>query len=523
MTPIPTTQNMTPMPTITPTTPKPTVTPTAPKPTALTQPTAPRVNLSADYQALLLKNNPTLYKSLYGSTPVEVNAGDVGTTGLNVGNKGTDTTSSTFVDTTTNSAEQALVQSQTEQEQTGVTGGNQDLANIRDWMQQVFVQGQEFDPAKIKEEEGVYAAKEELNAINNKIISEGKATRDRVMEMRQNPEGKLAGALQADIENYTYERADYMADLAISQMAAQGNYSGAYEIASDRIKAEEMRYDRQTSFLKDMYTMVQDDMTASEKMVFQSQLSMAEYGQKTYIDAKTTALQRAATNNAPYETLQAIKNAKNMDEVWLAAGQYGVDPEFQLAKDKYYYERDIAYKRLAIENAKNAGDITAKTAEKLIAQANSEAKYNEMLEQIDSALGNTLGFNVATGKVKGAGASALFDWTSAGGYFPNKQAQETFANSIDYVVSNLTTQALAEAKSLGITFGALSNEEMKMLGGAADVLSAAWDRESMTFRGTPTAIQKALDELYTATEGKKAVNALGQEKVNAITTVWNQS
>jgi endonuclease/exonuclease/phosphatase family metal-dependent hydrolase len=93
---------------------------------------------------------------------------------------------------------------------------------------------------------------------------------------------------------------------------------------------------------------------------------------------------------------------------------------------------------------------------------------------------------------------------------------------MDYITSNLTTQALADAKARGVTFGALSEREMEVIGGSADKLSRAWDSEKMQFRGRPETIEQALRELYSTFEGKKITTQLGVSKENQINQVWNQ-
>ena len=537
--------------TVMPSAPKTTTPTVAPRPvTPLpTSPTAPQVNLNANQQTLLKKNNPELYNKLYGTGPVEVNVGDVGTSPVNAPTSPTSTVGQGgALGGAIASAETSLAQQGQEQ---FVSGNRSEMDMTKDLMAQLFMEGQTFDPSQVKADVGYYTAKEEVDAINNRIIAQQKANRDEINRLRENPEGKLVGALQAEIQNKIYEQDNNLADLAIQQMAAQGKYENAYEIASDRIKAEEQRYDRQMNFYRDWYTMLQDDMTESEQMMFQSQLSMMEYGQKNLIDSKTEALRAAGANGAPVDILTSIKNAQTADEVWQVAGGYGVDPNLALARDKFRFDRELALERLAIERAQAAGDVSVATASKLEAQAQTNAMLGKAQQSITDILGNTTGFGVATGKSRGAllaslkygvgtgvlggaagsvvpvvgttaGAVAGFLGGTVGGYTTLKTAQEDLAVNMDYITSNLTTQALADAKARGVTFGALSEREMEVIGGSADKLSRAWDSEKMQFRGRPETIEQALRELYSTFEGKKITTQLGVSKENQINQVWNQ-
>lgn len=514
-----------------PTTNSPVATPTTVPQTTVPKTTAPTLN--TNQQALLKKNNPELYSKLYGSTPAEVNVADIGTQGLNVGSQGTDTTSDTFIDTATQNAAQAQADAQTQAETEATqTGGNKDLAQVRDWMQQVFVEGQSFDPSKIKTEEGVYTAKDELNAINNEIIAEGKATRDRIMEMRQNPEGKLAGALAAEIENYKYERADYMADLAISQMAIQGKYDSAVEIASDRIKAEEQRYDRQTQFLKDYYTMLQDDMTEKEKMQFQSQLAISEYTTKNYLDSKKEALRAAQANGAPIDIITGIKNAKTTDDVWAVAGKYGIDPNLQLNRDKFAWDKWYAQQKLDAEKAAADAKITEeqRTDGELVMKTIKQA--GNTLTAVREALGNRIGMGAATGVVKGPfGTSLAYAVPGAlggaglgtavapgpgtllggfGGFVTGgivgtveaEKARKDFENDIRLITSATGLQALNE---LGVKLTPITNFEIdkvtemaNQVGASVRVVTNEKTNEStITIEGSTEEFQKNLKALET--------------------------
>lgn len=77
------------------------------------------------------------------------------------------------------------------------------------------------------------------------------------------------------------------------------------------------------------------------------------------------------------------------------------------------------------------------------------------------------------------------------GMFGKKGDAITYANLI---VSSQTLQALADAKSKGITFGALSEKELQTVAASASAL-AARQKEDGTFRGTEKEFKNDLDTL----------------------------
>ena len=507
----------------------PTQTPTPVAPVSPTkQPTKNTfsVNLTDAQKALIKKNNPEFFSSRpdvfatdLTTEKVDVPTSEAGTSPLD--SSLTNVPAPTDVTTDTTGTTTGTT------DKTGTTTGNTtEQLSPRDQALQAlmgtFQDQQAFDPTAIKEAEGVYQRQALVNQLSESYDKAIVNQRRTIQDMRQNPEGKLRGALNADIENYKYESDQNLADKAMQLHYANQDYQSALTIANDAIQAQTDKFDQQMSFFSNMYTLLGNDMTDSEKMMFQSQLSQQEYAFKNLQDAKSQAMQSAGANGAPPEVLSAIKNSQTMEDVWANAGSYGIDPNLSLARDKFYFEKQLALTKLSMEQALKAGDISAETAQKAIAKAEGDKKFAYMEEEINNILMNETGLNVATGKIKGAFKSALFDFTGAGGYFPNKLAQEDLANSMEYVSRNLTTQALADAKAQGITFGALSERELDVLGGSADVLSSAWDSETMTFRGSPAKIEQSLKDLRKVTVEKRAVNELGQEKVNETKQVWNQ-
>jgi hypothetical protein len=171
---------------------------------------------------------------------------------------------------------------------------------------------------------------------------------------------------------------------------------------------------------------------------------------------------------------------------------------------------------------------------------------------INEALGNSLGFSVATGASRGvlsqvitggkyalggavaggaggaaiAGVGAIPGAIGGGviglgvGYTQAKQAKEDFAGDINYIVNNLTLQKIQEAKAAGVTFGALSDTEMRIIGSSADQLASLWDAEKSVFTGSPEEVEKNLKTLYETFESKKISSGLGAEKESAINNAW---
>jgi hypothetical protein len=497
-----------PQPALPTTTNAPTVTKTgtsAPSPSPVSS-----INLDLKQQNLLKTNNRALYDTLYGSTPAGVSATDIGTTGVNVGTPNNVNAQGNPADKV---VDEALLQKQANQnpEQadktmdglgyTGSPNGVSPRDAVTQYMTQLFQEGQGYDPVAIKEAEGVYQAKKMADDLATDLEAYALQTRQEMYRMNQNPEGKLAGALQADMQNYEYDRynrKDGLADIAIAARYAQGRYDSVMEIANDAIDREEMKYTRQMDFAKNLYTMLGDDMTDSEEAQFTSTLRMQEQATKDFMDTKRTMMERALNNKAPASVIQSIKNATSTEEAMTSAGSYGIDPNLTLAQDKFAWDRYYQQQQLNIaQQAKNM-EITAKQAEEaknisavITDSQKNMAKIDAILGNNDAGIaGNMLGLRSSVGSWQGARTSGffknLFDISPTGvqtgvinpvnAVYAASQAQREKENFLAASTSLLNTAALQAFSTLSFSLAPVSNKEFAAVASSATNLGgkAIW-------------------------------------------------
>jgi len=487
------------------------------RPQPATQPTTQPANTgftyNSDQLAAIYKHNPARAQQLgYVAPPadVEIGAGELGTAGMGV-------------------ATEPAAASPLDSQLSAAIGGEQAVAepqelSARDMAVQnlmgVYQEGQDFDADAIRRQEGVFARQEEANRLQQGYDQAVADQRRTIQEMRTNPEGKLRGALEADIQNYKYESDQNLADKAMALHYARQDYQMAYETAQSAIDAENQRYERQMGFWRTMYDVLGDDMTDSEQATFNSQLRLQEQFVSDMRETKMEAVRVASVNGAPVDVVQNIKNASTPEEAWVAAGQYGIDPNLSWQKSRFAAEQQLAWAKYNLDAAAKAGDISAETAQREVAKKQNDAVYANMQENIVEAYNNELGLSVTTGKIKGAFVSAF--QPSNRGYFANKLAQENLASNMDYITSVSTLNALADAKARGITFGALNEKEMDVVADSANKLATMWDREKQEFIGSPEKVEKALKDLYETVSESRVDNAVGIATSNQMDEVWNQ-
>lgn len=121
----------------------------------------------------------------------------------------------------------------------------------------------------IREDEGLADA--ELRARNalNRITERDNYYRDEIERVEVNEDGKLAGALNADIRKLEQQRSREMADLSFTYQVARGDFDAAEAAVNARI--QDMEDDRQNDIavFERALEFAQDDLSESEKLAAQ--------------------------------------------------------------------------------------------------------------------------------------------------------------------------------------------------------------------------------------------------------------
>ena len=437
---------------------------------------------------------------------------------------------------------------------TAVTPREQMLQNFMDTFAQTS--NKESVALDLKTKMGVFEKADAQAKLQQEYDQATVNQRRDIQEMYQNPDGLMKGALDARIQNFKYTSDQNLADKAMALYYAGGDYERTTRMAQEAIDAQFAPLERKMSFFKDMYTLLGNDMTTSEKMQMDSNLRMYESEVNDFRNVKNTALERATTNGAPLEVLKAIKDAGTAQDVWVGAGQYAEDPnlkfakqkfgaEYALSKSKFDWDREFALAQLSLQQQVDQGVLQQKEADKMVANEESKRILGNSFASIDSALKNTDGFAASTGVVTGGvggffkyglpgavgggavgsfggpvfaavGAGAGFLGAGTAGVLAQRQKQGDFANDINYIINNLTTDKLADAKARGITFGALGEKELELVRGSADVIASAWNADTKTFTGSPEKIREAMNKIRDTIHEKQINLEVGKEKASLI-------
>jgi hypothetical protein len=174
-------------------------------------------------------------------------------------------------------------------------------------------------------------------------------------------------------------------------------------------------------------------------------------------------------------------------------------------------------------------ELTALEAESALQAEQDKADAGKLLASVNSALGNSTGFNAMTGgtsgfasRVAGAfrrgavgatggavvgsvvpavgtvfGGSVGLIGGAVSGYKNVEQAQTSFANDIDFITSGNIIERLKEIRATGSWSGPMTDRDIEIIGQSSQKLNAMWDKDKRQFKGNinPQEVQTELVKL----------------------------
>lgn len=117
---------------------------------------------------------------------------------------------------------------------------------------------------------GVNTAQSDLKDINNQILAEQLSARRQVEALQKNPQGLYGGALEQKIQEINDKSTARQADLSVIQLAKQGKYDSAKQIADRAVAAKMEGEKNKIAALQLNYEDNKDLFTTAEKRSFES-------------------------------------------------------------------------------------------------------------------------------------------------------------------------------------------------------------------------------------------------------------
>lgn len=128
---------------------------------------------------------------------------------------------------------------------------------------------------KAQKEVQLEERRQELADINARALTRKRQLEKEIETIRTDP-GKTKAFVNQEISEKTRKANQELADLAIQQSVALGNVDTALQIVQDKVSAKFDPIAQQLTGVKDFMTLYNDDLTSSEKILLQSQISQQE-------------------------------------------------------------------------------------------------------------------------------------------------------------------------------------------------------------------------------------------------------
>ena len=269
--------------------------------------------------------------------------------------------------------------------------------------------------ADIQEEVGLFKKQEALTKLENDITARAKAWDDQVKELEKNKEGLSDQGLQIRRNALLKDKNSELADLSIQYKVANDDVQGALALAEAKVASEFEPIANEIEALKGLYTLYENDLTESEKVLLQDQIDsknreaqlgfdkeLARY--KAELDlslfgAKNIIETGATVKTGTTDILTAVNDlltSPGLSNISGIGGQFfgGIAGKGAVAKNRYKQLKGL----LSLENRqklKGSGAISdfefkvLEQASSALGRNLSDSDFRTELEKIRTALGGS--------------------------------------------------------------------------------------------------------------------------------------
>lgn len=334
----------------------------------------------------------------------------------------------------------------------------------------------------LRDEAGLVEKEARARELSNRIIERDRDYQEQLEALEQNQEGKLRGALNAEINDLQRNRSRELADLSFAFQVAQGDFTAAQTVVDQRIEDMEADRDRRMNAFQMAYNFSQDDMSESEKLeaqqAFQVQMKQMDQAyQKEMADYR----ERLARGRIDYENSLKASNLLQPQDQLAVAGEVGdINSDLALINQLASNTRGLGASTGAVQSAGISGFFQGGKSD-------------------DSYLSTLFRFVPGVGNIKGA-ADSVND-------------KQDFLSGISFLVNSTTFNEVLELKQGGVTFGNMTEGERIAAGRAANRLNASVDIDPngtvIGIRGSEDKFREDLQLVQDAFEAKKEAVLIG--------------
>lgn len=199
---------------------------------------------------------------------------------------------------------------------------------------------------QLQNEQNIFNKQQEVTDLENKYNSIARSYENAIRDTEVKSGGGLSGT-RAAISKLGQDRDRQLADIAIQRSVALNDYQTANSIIDQKIAAEFEPLKSELSGLQNMYSMLQNDLTESEKIMVQANLQERQR-EVSMMQQTKTALSQALLENGKANLIAKLDQATSTSEMYQIAGQYGVPISTKLQNQLNSLQLQKAAKELAM-------------------------------------------------------------------------------------------------------------------------------------------------------------------------------
>lgn len=221
--------------------------------------------------------------------------------------------------------------------------------------------------AQLQEEQNVSAKLKQANELENKYLATQRSYENSIRDLEVKS-GGYTSARNQELSRLSREGNRELADIAIQRSMAINDVNTANAIVEQRIKAEFEPMRNELEGLKNIYALMQNDLTDSERLIASANINLQADRIKTLENTKTAIAQSLVENGRP-DLIGKLDNATTPSEMLLIAGSYGVPISTKLENQIKTVQLQKAVKELSdLENGANIDVDSAVTYAKELAE-----------------------------------------------------------------------------------------------------------------------------------------------------------
>lgn len=258
------------------------------------------------------------------------------------------------------------------QPQTGTPtaqGQGADRASVLNRMYEIIglqsTQGEKT--AQLQKEQNIEEKQKQLTELENRYLSTQRSYENSIRDLEVKS-GGYTSARNQELSRLSRDGNRELADIAIQRSMAINDVNTANAIVEQRIKAEFEPMKNELDGLRNIYGLMQNDLTDSERLIASANINLQADRIKTLENTKTAIAQSLVENGRP-DLIAKLDSATTPSEMLLIAGSYGVPVSTKLENQIKTLQLQKAAKDLAdVQTGQNIDVDSAVTYAKEFAE-----------------------------------------------------------------------------------------------------------------------------------------------------------